>query len=142
MKHQIKAFILLGIFSLMLLHHMIPHLHHESQEAHDHGSTEHTHSRDHQHEKHSTNSQDLFSVLLALHSHGGSHSEVPIVKISIEHITTKKVKSEKTILKVFLQQPALSEIRLVDLIGNYKPPPDYFHPYLSHLSLRGPPQIV
>jgi len=117
-------------------------LHHEHQEAHDHGSTEHIHPQDGQEEKQSKNSQDLFSILLAMHSHGGSNSEVPVVKISIENITLKKVKTEKPVLQVFLQQPAISEDQLVYLIENYQPPPKYFNPYLSHLSLRGPPQFV
>ncbi|SFN79486.1 hypothetical protein SAMN05660413_02614 [Salegentibacter flavus] len=141
-KHQIKAFIFLGLFSLMLLHQMIPHLHHVHQEAHDHGLTEHTHSQENQQEKQSESSQDIFTVLLALHSHGGSNSEVPVVKISIEHITPKKVKGEKSILQISLHQPVISEDQLVYLIGNYQPPPKYFNPYLSHLSLRGPPQLV
>lgn len=142
MKNQIKAFIFLGLFSLMLIHQIIPHLHHEHQEEHDHGLTEHSHSHDDQQEKQSKNSQDLFSILLAMHSHGGSNSEVPVVKISIEHITLKKVKAEKSILQISLHQPALSEDQLVELIGNYQPPLKYFNPYLSHLSLRGPPQFV
>ncbi len=141
-KLQIKAFILLGLFSLILLHQMIPHIHQEHQVAHDHGSQEHTHSQDHHHEKQSKNSQGLFSILLTTHSHGGSNSEVPVVKISIEHITPKKVKAENSILQIFLHQPALSEDQVVDFIKNYQPPSKYFNPYLSHLSLRGPPQLV
>ncbi|MBZ9731356.1 hypothetical protein LB467_16830 [Salegentibacter sp. JZCK2] len=142
MKLQIKAFVLLGLFSLMLLHQIIPHLHHEHQETQDHDITEHTHTQEHQDEKKSKNSKDLFSILLAMHSHGGSSSEVLVVKISTELITPKKVKAEKPILQVFLQQPVLSEDPLADLIGNYQPPPKYFNPYLSYLSLRGPPQFV
>ncbi len=141
-KPQIKAFIFLGLFSLILLHQMIPHLHHQHQETHSHSLTEHTHSQEHHQEKKSKNSKNLFSILMSMHSHGGNNSEVPIVKISIEHVTPKKVKAENPVLKVFIPQPALSKDPFIDLIGNYQPPPKYFNSYLSYLSLRGPPQLV
>ncbi|HEY9184595.1 MAG TPA: hypothetical protein VIM94_04660 [Salegentibacter sp.] len=124
----------------MLLHQIIPHLHHDYAETHEHASLDH--NQDHDHEKDSETSQDLFSFLLGMHSHGGSNSEVPVVKISIEQVAPKKVNAEKQLFEFYSTQTALFEENLVDLFENYQPPSRYFNPYLSQLSLRGPPYLV
>lgn len=126
----------------MLLHQTIPHLHHDHAGTHEHASLDHTHSQDHDHEKHSETAQDLFSILLGMHSHGGSNSEVPVVKISIEQIAPNKVEAEKQLFQLYANHTALFEENGVDLFENYQPPSRYFNPYLSQLSLRGPPCLV
>lgn len=126
----------------MLLHQMIPHLHHEHEEEHDHGVADRAHSHDHRHEKESEDPKGLFSILMAMHSHGGSSSEVPVVKNAIEYVSIKKVKFKDSAPQVFSLQNDFSEVFAADLIRNYQPPPKYFDPYLSLLSLRGPPQLV
>lgn len=141
-KPQIKASILLGLFSLMLLHQMIPHLHHEHKEEHDHGVAEHAHSHEHQHEKGPEDPKDFFSILLAMHSHGASSTEVPVVKETVQHIILKKVKAETSSPQVYLPKNAFPEGTVAERIRNYQPPPKYFDAYLSFLSLRGPPQLV
>lgn len=141
MKHKIKASILLGLFSLMLLHQMIPHLHHENRENHDHTKMEHAHSHDHQHDEEPSETKSLFSFLLSMHSHVGGNSEVPVVKTSTEQIAPKKERSENLVLQNFFQETAFSEGEVAYLIGNYQPPPEYFKLYLSHIPLRGPPQL-
>ncbi len=140
-KLKIKASILLGLFSLMLLHQMIPHLHHENKD-HDHSKMEHAHSHDHKHEGESGETKSLFSFLLAMHSHAGGNSEIPAVKTSTEHITPKKEITENPALPNFFQEIAFSEDEVANLIGNYQPPPDYFKLYLPHIPLRGPPSLV
>ena len=142
MKHKIKASILLGLFSLMLLHQMIPHLHHENRENHDHTEMEHAHSHDPQQEEEPGESKSLISFLLAMHSHVGGNSEIPVVKTSTEQITPKKEKIENLVLQNFFREIAFSEYEVVDFLGNYQPPPEYFKPYLSHIPLRGPPHLV
>ncbi|MEP6262678.1 MAG: hypothetical protein ABJ092_13975 [Gillisia sp.] len=142
MKHKIKASILLGLFSLMLLHQMIPHLHHVNRENHDHAQVEHAHSHDHQHEEEPGETKSLFSFLLSMHSHVGGNSEVPVVKTSTEQIAPKKESSENLVLQNFFQETAFSEGEVAYLIGNYQLPPEYFNLYLSHIPLRGPPQLV
>lgn len=121
---------------------MIPHLHHEHQIEHDHGVAEHGHSHEHQHDKKPEDPKDLFSILMAMHSHGGSNSEVPVVENIIEHVSSKKVKNGKSSAQTFLPKNAFLEDPAADLLRSYQPPPKYFNPYLSHLSLRGPPQVV
>lgn len=141
-KPQIKASLLLGLFSLMLLHQVIPHLHHEHEEEHHHGVADKAHSHEHRHEKESEDPKGLFSILMAMHSHGGSSSEVPVVKNAIEYVSIKKVKTKDSAPKLISLQNAFSEDIAADLIRNYQPPPKYFDPYLSLLSLRGPPNLV
>lgn len=142
MKPQIKASILLGLFFLVLLHQIIPHLHHEHQEEHDHKVAEHTHSHDHHHKKETKDLKDLFSILMAMHSHGGSSSEVPVVKNAIEQVNIKKVKIRNSTPEIFsLRLDNLEELA-ADLTPNYQPPSKYFDPYLSLPSLRGPPHSV
>ncbi|HSP83207.1 MAG TPA: hypothetical protein VLN72_05710 [Gillisia sp.] len=142
MKHKIKASILLGLFSLMLLHQMIPHLHHENRENHDHTEMEHAHSHDHPEQEKPGESKSLFSFLLAMHSHVGGNSEVPVLKTSTEQITPKKEKTENLVLHNFFQKIVFSEDEVADFIGNYQPPPEYFKLYLPHIPLRGPPHLV
>lgn len=93
---QIKASLLLGLFSLMILHQTIPHLHHENQEKHSHKTAEHGHTHEHQHQKDkSEDSIDLFAILLAMHSHGNS-SEIPVVQISYEQVSIDKVNTQNS----------------------------------------------
>ena len=126
----------------MLLHQMIPHLHHEHEEEHGHGVADRAHSHEHQHEKESEDPKDLFSILMAMHSHGGSSSEVPVVKNAIEYVSIKKVKFKDSAPQISSLHNDFSEVLAADLMRNYQPPPIYFDPYLSLLSLRGPPQLV
>ncbi|HSP11261.1 MAG TPA: hypothetical protein VLO29_01940 [Salegentibacter sp.] len=132
----------MGLFSLMLLHQIIPHLHHEHSSKHDHSELEHAHSHDHQQEDEPDETNSLFSFLLAMHSHIGGNSEVPVVKTSTEQITPKKEKTENPVLQNFFREIAFSEDEGADFIGNYQPPPKYSKLYLSHRSLRGPPHKV
>ena len=132
----------MGLFSLILIHQMIPHLHHENSENHDHAEMEHAHSHDHQHEEEPGEPKSLFSFLLSMHSHVGGNTEVPVVKTSTEQIAPKKERSENLVPYNFFREIAFSENVVADLIANYQPPPDYFKLYLSHLSLRGPPHLV
>ncbi len=142
MKHKIKASILLGLFSLMLLHQMIPHLHHENRETHDHTKVEHAHSHDHQEQEEPGETKSLISFLLAMHSHVGGNSEIPAVKTSTEQITPKKEKTVNLVLHNFFQENSLLEDEIADLIKNYQLPPEYFKLYLSYIPLRGPPHSV
>ncbi|WP_029036161.1 hypothetical protein [Salinimicrobium xinjiangense] len=147
-KPQIKASILLGLFSLLLLHQTIPHIHHEHQEKnenrlvkHSHGNS-HGHEHKHENERNPKNSKSLLSILLATHSHGGSSTEIPVVEESIQHILLKKVKTESSSPQDFLLKNKLPEVKAAELQRNYQPPPDYLHSYLAFLSLRGPPRTV
>lgn len=147
-KAQIKASILLGLFSLLLLHQTVPHSHHDHQEKSEHrvAKSSHGHSHSHEHEhKHGQEREDskgFFSILLAIHSHTGSSTEVPVVEEAIQHILLKKVKTESFSPQHFLPIYAFLEGMVAELNRNYQPPPKYFDSYLSLLSLRGPPQLV
>ena len=50
-KHKtIKALFFLGIFSMLLMHQVVPHWHHQHQEEHQHSEVAHSHNHEHHHE--------------------------------------------------------------------------------------------
>lgn len=126
----------------MLLHQRIPHLHHEHQKDHDHGVAESTHSHEHKHEKETEDPKDFFSILMSMHSHGGNSSEVPVVKNSYQYVFLKKARTDNPSAENDVIRNAFLEGTVVVSIQNYQPPPEYFGPYLSYPSLRGPPRLV
>ena len=48
--NHIKALFFLGIFSLMLLHQVLPHLHHQHEVEHTHKAFAHSENHNHHHD--------------------------------------------------------------------------------------------
>ncbi|CAL66095.1 secreted protein [Christiangramia forsetii KT0803] len=142
-KNQIKALFLLGIFMLMSFHQVIPHAHHEHQEekkeiAHHHSGEDHHH----QDKKEEGKSEGFLSFLFAMHSHTTTSNEIPVLKEHSENFRFQKTETKnKTEQKYYEEDWVLTDQESVNAI-NYQPPGKYFNPYLSLLSLRGPPQLV
>ncbi|PRX39452.1 hypothetical protein [Salegentibacter salegens] len=142
-KNQIQALFLLGVFMLMSFHQVIPHAHHEHQEekevAHHHQSDE---DHDHQDQKDENKSESFLSYLLANHSHTTTSNEILVLKEHSENFSFQKTEIKKKNEKEFYNTGWV----LIDLEAQklkfYHPPHQYFNPYLSLLSLRGPPQLV
>ncbi|MDT0642633.1 MAG: hypothetical protein ABGW97_01585 [Christiangramia sp.] len=142
-KNQIKALFLLSIFMLMSFHQVIPHAHHEHKEkkeeiAHHHSGEDHHH----QDKNEENNSGDFLSYLLAIHSHTSTSSEILVLKEHSENFRFQKTEIKKktdqefyNVDWVLIDQESLK-------LKIYQSPNHYFNPYLSLLSLRGPPQLV
>ncbi|WP_081912569.1 hypothetical protein [Salegentibacter sp. Hel_I_6] len=140
-KNHIKALFLLGVFMLMSFHQVIPHAHHahdeENEVAHHHSG------EDHHHEKKQKDEQGGFlSYLLAIHSHTSTSNEIPVLKEYSENFRFKKAESKKNILQVYLVTNWVLTDQDSENFIIYQPPNEYFNPYLSLLSLRGPPDLV
>ncbi|AVR44799.1 hypothetical protein C7S20_05685 [Christiangramia fulva] len=141
-KPQIKASFLLGIFLLMSFHQVIPHAHHdhiskEKQVAHHHHGDE----NHHHHKKQEKEQEGFLSYLLALHSHGSGTSEIPVLKEHSETFSFKKVENKKLNLEGQYAVFAFLSDEQYTSSEFYRPPRKYFNPYLSFLSLRGPPAL-
>jgi len=127
---------------LMSFHQVIPHAHHEHQEkkkeiAHHHSG------EDHHHEKKQEDRKDGFlSYLLAIHSHTSSSNEIPVFKEYSEDVRVQNTEAKKnTSNKFYLENWVLAD-QDSSTFEIYQPPNEYFNPYLSLLSLRGPPNLV
>jgi ABC-type Zn2+ transport system substrate-binding protein/surface adhesin len=142
LKPQIKAYFLLGIFLLTSVHQIFPHAHHEHQEEkkeiahHHHGDEDH-----HHHDKKEKEQEGFITYLLALHSHSGSTNEIPVLKDYSENYSFQKSENKKKVS----ENPFIGGEILIDQDSSiseiYYPPRKYFNPYLSFLSLRGPPAL-
>jgi len=147
-KHvQIKSFLFLGIFSMLLLHQTLPHLHHQHEDSHSHEAS-HSHSdvaHSGEHHHHNDSSQEnekspygFFGILMDMHVHSTVSSDIVVVKTNTVEQQTNVDKDVAD--SVFDFQGHLS----IDNRQNasppiYHPPNNYFNPYLSCPDLRGPP---
>ncbi|MEQ8551760.1 MAG: hypothetical protein RIC06_04180 [Cyclobacteriaceae bacterium] len=138
---KIAAISFLSIFSMYLLHQVLPHVHHE------HGSaerisiidTEHAHHNDHHHHHDDDDSRegfDFLGFLLGTHAH----------TVQIDHIlVTKSISKQQVSAKVLVFDVAC-EIKISDgeweeqVIWHHPPDPTK-SPHLISASLRGPPSL-
>ena len=141
-KHQnIKALFFLGIFSLLLLHQTVPHLHHEHQEEHHHGGMAHGHHHDHHHEEsgHDDLRKGFFGWFLDMHVHTNTTTDVVVLertsvtKVSVQKDLAKAVVLYQTDLDYFEETPK-DDIR-------YHPPDNLQSTHSSNPTLRGPPSL-
>lgn len=141
LANQIKAFFFLGIFSMLLLHQVFPHLHHEKENAkHEIAQTDHGHSHDHDHDKDQDEKNGFFSFLFSTHTHLSNSSEVLIVENTVSDYHNKSEIS-KALDKSYYLKSLFTIYREPEKSLVYQPPNLYFNPYLSNLSLRGPPAL-
>jgi len=138
--NHIKALFFLGIFSLLLMHQVVPHLHHQHEVEHTHKDV--AHSEDHHHhapEKESSNTGFL-DLFLDMHVHSVVSSEILFTYES----SLKQPKVKKNISKSFSVAHYYRFLENYDEVEKttvYHPPNIYFNPYLSSLDLRGPPPL-
>jgi hypothetical protein len=138
---QIKAFFFLGIFSMLLMHQVFPHLHHEQENTdHEIAQTDHGHSHEHDHDKDQDEKNGFFSFLFSTHTHLSNSSEVLIVENTVSDYHKKK-EFFKALDKSNYLKSSFTINRVPEKSLVYQPPTFYFNPYLSHLSLRGPPAL-
>ena len=137
---QIKALFFLGLFSLVMLHQIFPHLHHQ----HEVIKTNLAHSEDHHHhhdtpKKEDSTKKDLIDLFLGMHAHGFVADEIPVIRysvniqIQVEDFTICDSTSSYSIV--------YKNYGEVDRPVIYDPPNNYFNPYIVNLDLRGPPVL-
>ena len=141
-KHKtIKALFFLGIFSMLLLHQVAPHWHHQHQDTHHHDVTHSHHDHHHHEEPQKENSQRGFiDWFLEMHSHTYATMDALVLK----QTTVKKNNVEKELV---VKAAITNTINLTAYETDttfkkwYHPPDKLESTYLSNLSLRGPPSL-
>jgi len=140
-KHiNIKAVFLLAIFSLLLLHGFVPHLHtqHDADKHTHHDlATNHSHSHHHDSPEEENSLQEILNLILDLHVHAESSNEIVITLNN----SVKKFNAQKdlnTPISVHHYSILINDVKAEKHIV-YHPPNIYLNPYLSFLDARGPP---
>jgi len=127
---------------LMSFHQVIPHAHHEHEEEKNEVAHQHS-GEDHHHEKNKEDKRGGFlSYLLAIHSHTSNPNEIPVIKEYSEDVRVQKSENKKKASKKYYSESWVLTDQDSEKPIIYQPPNDYFNPYLSLLSLRGPPELV
>jgi hypothetical protein len=141
-KHNnIKALLFLGIFSLLLLHQVLPHWHHEHEVGHTHHTVAHHDSHSHHHHapKKESPIKGFLDLFLEMHVHSVVANELLLIhQDSKKHIeVTKDTSTPFTIIHYH----STINYDEVEKIKVYHPPNNYFNTYLSSLDTRGPPAL-
>ena len=143
-KHNnIKAIFFLGIFSLLLLHNIASHTHHQHEIEHSHSHSELAHTGEH----HNDSSQEkeespygFFGFFMDMHVHSTVSSDIVVLKRNtVEQQTIvddNVVKSTSDFQKIYVVDSRQNSKKPV-----YHPPNNYFNAYLSSLDSRGPPSL-
>jgi zinc transporter ZupT len=140
--NHIKALFFLGIFSLMLLHQVLPHLHHQHEVEHSHKAVANSYSHSHNHDipEKESSKKGFLDLFLEVHIHSVVANEIVVTRnSSFKQLNVKK--DVKT--SIFLNRYSIS-INYDDKaekITGYHPPNTYFNSYLSSLDTRGPPSL-
>ncbi len=141
-KHNnIKVLFFLGIFSLLLLHQVLPHWHHEHdvEQTHKAVANSDTHSHHHDEPEKESPNKGFLDLFLEMHLHSVVSNEILLThEISIKHLEVKKDIS--TPISV-LHYPGTINYDEAEKIKVYHPPNNYFNSYLSSLDSRGPPSL-
>lgn len=140
---QIKASILLSIFSLFLVHQIVPHLHHEhlsdNTVAHSHVESYHGHKHEEPSNKEDKKSELQFlEFFIKMHSHGKSD----IFEHLQNYIVVKKQKTldiEVLVSNAFIKNLKQQNIGFKNKIQSYNAPELKHNSHLIKLDLRGPP---
>lgn len=145
-KHKnIKALFFLGIFSMLLIHQIVPHLHHQHQDAHQDDVAHHHNNHDeHDHHHHHEDEEDspqkgFIDWLLETHTHTNTTMNVLV----LEHTTFKEIVVQKEIGKTFFLKTIhiVSRDADINLQEWYHPPDNFQNSYIPNLTLRGPPSL-
>jgi ABC-type Zn2+ transport system substrate-binding protein/surface adhesin len=141
-KHKhIKALFFLGIFSMLLLHQVLPHWHHQHEVEHSHKAVAHSDTHDHHHDvpEKENSKKGLLDLFLEMHIHSVVSNEILVTQnSSVKELNVKKV------LKTSISANHYSISKLFDeaeKVTIFHPPNNYFNYYLSSLDTRGPPTL-
>ncbi|OBX26153.1 hypothetical protein LX77_02036 [Gelidibacter algens] len=141
-KHNnIKALFFLGIFSLLLLHQVMPHLHHLHEIEHSHKAVANSdsHSQHHDVPEKENSKKGLFDLFLEVHVHSVVSNEI----LAAHESSVKQLKVKKDVkTPVFLNRYSICinyDDEDSEKVAVYNSPNNYFNSYLSDLDSRGPP---
>ncbi|GGD96779.1 hypothetical protein [Planktosalinus lacus] len=141
-KHQnIKALFFLVIFSMLLLHQVVPHWHHQHQEEHQHSEVAHSHNHKHHHEKpEKDNSKNgFFDWFTDMHIHTNVTTDVLVLRQETAKKITLEKGAVKTLLAEIVELTTLEEETFIE--NGYHPPDNLQNTYFPNCSLRGPPSL-
>ena len=139
--NKIAAFFFLGLFSLMMLHQVFPHLHHQHEDFHSHLDIAHT-DEDNHHDDSSQEKEDssygFFGFVMDMHTHSTVSSDIVLLE---RNTIEKKTVVDKDVAKSTVETKGFFsvEYRQNSKPPIYYPPKNYFNSYLSSLDSRGPP---
>ncbi len=141
-KHNhIKALFFLGIFSMLLLHQAVPHMHHQHEVEHTHDTVAHSDNHNHHHDapKKESPKKGLLDLFLEMHVHSVVSNEILLTRESI----VKNLDVKEDIIKPvsFVHYSISINYDEVEKTRVYHPPNNYFNSYLSSLDSRGPPSL-
>ncbi len=141
MKRHNKIFPLffLSIFSMFILHQVLPHVHHEHEGSDGHIAGQyHSHEKDHHHDNEGFDDNfDFLGFLLGYHIHSVHAENTPTIKGA-----AKQLISVNDVPLSVLPAPQVYtvEITEVEKSGLSQRRPEFFYYiYLSGSLLRGPP---
>jgi hypothetical protein len=140
---QIKSLFFLGVFSLILLHQVFPHLHHQHDEKSEIIVQAEEHHHNHQHdipEKEDNSKKDFVDLFLGMHTHIHVIDEIPIIRNSIKHQNGDDNFALKIPLSNFFEFGM--EYKEVEKPTIYNPPNNYFNLDINNVDLRGPPVLA
>ena len=141
-KHNnIKALFFLGVFSMLLLHQVLPHWHHEENVEHTHKAIAHSDTHSHHHDVPEKESPIIgfLDLFLDIHVHNIMSNEILLTfERTLKYPNVKKDIS--TPVSIVYYNSTLIYIE-AEKIKVYHPPNNYFNAYLSSLDSRGPPSL-
>lgn len=141
-KHNhIKALFFLGIFSLLLLHQVVPHWHHQHEIEHSHEAIANSDNHGHHHDvpEKENYKKGLLDIFLEVHNHTVASYEVLVAQEnSVKQLKVNK-DARQPIWFNHYSNPIVYDD--VEKIRVYHPSNNYFNSYLSSLSTRGPPSL-
>jgi hypothetical protein len=141
--NKIAAFFFLGLFSLMMLHQVFPHLHHQHEDSHSHSDIAHSgehHHHDDSSQENEESSYGFFDLFMDVHTHTSVSSDIVVLK---RNTIEQQTKVDKDVAKIIInnQSHTLVEYRYNSKPPIYQPPNIFFNSYLSSLDSRGPPSL-
>jgi len=140
--NHIKALFFLGIFSMFLVHQIVPHLHHQHEGSHSHKEITHADSHEHHHdtpEKEDNSKSGFLDLFLGMHVHVAVSDEIPVIRELTKKLrVVDNVDSDIQAINSYI---LLKEYQEVEKPSVYHPPNNYFNPYTANLDLRGPPYL-
>lgn len=140
-KH-IKALFFLGIFSMLLMHQILPHWHHHQHEVeHSHKAVANSDNHDHHHDipEKENSKKGFLDLFLEVHVHSLVSNEILVTQDrSVSQLNHKKVLKTRISADHYSISTIYDEAEKVRV---YHPPNNYFNYYLLSLDTRGPPAL-
>lgn len=141
---KIAAISFLSIFSMYLLHQVLPHVHHDHEIAEQVTVSEHSHDSDHHHHDEDANDNtnedfDLLGLLFGTHAHSVQANNIIVTKNVVKKQSTVRIVTVAAITQLdsLLDSTCDREEQVL-----WQHPPDLPKtPYLASGSLRGPPSL-